>query len=165
MRRLIITVVTVVTVVGTVAIAGAAYGGSPFRDATFVAELSGEEEVPPVATDASGEAKFEVDGDVLLFELEIQDAVDLLGAAGAHIHCAPAGENGPVVAFLAGVVPGGFDGTIGVKASLTDDNIVNSACGGTIGELVASMSAGGTYVNVHSPEHPGGEIRGQIRAR
>ena len=34
---------------------------------------------------------------------------------------------------------------------------------GAIGELVAAIRAGHTYVNVHSSKWPGGEIRAQIR--
>lgn len=137
-----------------------AYGG----DLEFKAKLTGAEEVPPVETDTTGKAKFEVNDDQtkVEFELEIEKAVNILGVAGAHIHCAPRGENGPVVVFLAGAVPGGFDGEVEIEATFTAANIVNNACGANIQELVQSMKAGSTYVNVHSPAHPGGEIRGQI---
>jgi len=63
-------------------------------------------------------------------------------------HCAPAGANGPVVAFLAAPVPGGFHGNVDVGAA--------------VAELVDAMAAGDTYVDVHSPAFPGGEVRGQI---
>lgn len=167
MRKLIILAVTFVV---AAALAAVAYGDAPrfgdrsqgFNDAEFKAELSGANEVPPVTSAASGEAKFIVNADSIDFELEIDDATDLLGANGAHIHCGPAGVNGPVVVFLAAEVPGGFDGHIEVKATLTEANIVNPACGATLEELVESMREDNTYVNVHSPEHPGGEIRGQI---
>lgn len=143
-----------------------------FAEADFVAELSGANEVPPVVTDTTGEARFILDGDVLRFELEIEDATEIFGVAGAHIHCAPAGENGGIVAFLAGAVPGGFDGTVEIKATLSDANILNhvdhlgneNACGESLEELIEAMEAGNTYVNAHSPDHPGGEIRGQIEA-
>lgn len=128
------------------------------------ADLSGAEEVPnPVETDTTGTAKFKVRGDTIEFKLDIRNADGILGAAGAHIHCASAGANGPVVAFLAGVVPGGFDGTVELDATLTAANIVNPACGADIASLVESMRAGNTYVNVHSIDFPGGEVRGQIR--
>ncbi len=133
----------------------------------FKAELSGAQEVPPVVTDTTGEAEFEVNKDWtrIDFKLEIEDGVGILGAAGAHIHCAPEGQNGPVVAFLAGMVPGGFNGEVEIEATLTDANInFNAGCGATIAELVDSMLAGATYVNVHSAANPSGEIRGQIRA-
>ena len=130
----------------------------------FQAELTGAEEVPPFVTATTGDAKFEVSPDQtqIEFELEIEDAVDILGVAGAHIHCAPAGQNGPVVVFLAGGVPGGFDGKVEIKGTLTGQNIINPVCGATLAELVQSMIDGDTYVNVHSNAHPGGEVRGQI---
>lgn len=135
----------------------------------FKAELSGAEEVPPVATETTGEVNLKINRPqtIIKFELEIEDATDILGAPalGAHIHCAPAGENGPVVAFLAGEVSGGFDGEVEIEAALTDANIVDDSCGETIADLVQSMRDGNTYVNVHSPAFPGGEIRGQIREK
>jgi hypothetical protein len=153
--------ITLIAVIATVmALSGVAQG--VFDEASFRAELSGANEVPPVETNTTGEARFTVRGDTIDFELEIVNADNIFGVAGAHIHCAPAGENGPVVAFLAGAVPGGFDGSVEVKATLTEANIVNPACGVDIAELVESMSNGDTYVNTHSPDHPGGEARGQI---
>lgn len=131
----------------------------------FRATLSGAEEVPPVNTETSGEVKFKVDQMMthIEFDLRLHDGEDLLAVAGAHIHCAPAGVNGPVVVFLAGAVPGGFDGEVRIRATVTQVNIVNTACGATLAELVQSMQAGNTYVNVHTTAHPGGEVRGQIQ--
>lgn len=134
-------------------------------DLEFKADLTGDQEVPsPVVTETTGEARFKVNSALteIKFELEIEDAVDILSAAGAHIHCAPADQNGPIVAFLAGEVPGGFDGEVKIEGTLTDANIINTACGATIAELVQSMKDGNAYVNVHSVANPGGEIRGQI---
>ena len=152
-------------------IAALSMAGTPaFADdeLEFKAELSGAEEVPPVDTDTTGEAEFEVNEDFtrIDFKLEIEDAVGILGAAGAHIHCAPKGANGPVVAFLAGSVPpAGFDGDVEIEATLTNSSIVNANtdCGATIAELVEAMLDGETYVNVHSAANPSGEVRGQIR--
>jgi len=133
----------------------------------FKAVLTGDEEVPvPVVTDTTGKAKFVVNRDLteIRFKLEIKNAFDILGVAGAHIHCAPEGANGPVVAFLAGAIPpNGFAGKVKISAALTDGNILATMCGATIAELVDSMVNGLTYVNVHSSSNPGGEIRGQIR--
>lgn len=130
----------------------------------FRATLSGAEEVPPVDTATTGEVKFKVDRMMtqIEFDLRLHDGVDLMAVAGAHIHCAPAGVNGPVVVFLAGAVPGGFDGEVRLRATVTEANIVNTACGATLAELVQSMQAGNTYVNVHTTANPGGEVRGQI---
>ena len=130
----------------------------------FATQLSGDQEVPPVTTSAGGGALFFVDDakTFISFRLLANGGTDLLGAAGAHIHCAPAGSNGPVILNLAGTVPGGFSGTFYNQATLDEDNIVNGSCGDTLSEIVDSMIAGNTYVNVHSSTVPSGEVRGQI---
>src|SRR5688500_2496208 len=68
------------------------------------AQLSGRQEVPPVATLGKGEATFKLnmDGTALEYELYVSDTEPILQA---HIHLGPAGQNGPVVAFLANFGP------------------------------------------------------------
>jgi len=134
---------------------------------TFKVDLSGDEEVPPVKTKVTGNAVFTAkkNNSEIRFKLVVRDNgqdVGLLGKAGAHIHCAPEGQNGPVVAFLAGELAGGLTGLVVLRGTLTDGNIVDSACGDTIKKLVNAMCNGDAYVNVHSISHPSGEIRGQI---
>ncbi len=130
----------------------------------FKADLSGAEEVPPIVSEASGSAKFRVDPGLtkIVVDLDIRNGTDILAIAGAHIHCAVAGANGPVAAFLAGAVPGGLDGNISLRLTIDDDNIIDDVCGATVAELVAAFASGDAYVNVHSAANPGGEVRGQI---
>lgn len=83
--------------------------------------------------------------------------------------------DGPIVAFLAGFHERGWNIPNGrwVKAELRDANVIavntndaNGACPDSIADLedlLAAMEAGNTYVNVHSMENPGGEVRGQLR--
>jgi hypothetical protein len=133
--------------------------------ANFRVELSGENEVPPVITETSGTALFHVNQQLteITVMLDISNADNALGAAGAHLHCAPAGANGPVVAFLAGAFSPGYDGSVQLRATLNDGNVTNAACGATIAELVGSMLDGQVYVNVHSSAWPGGVVRGQVQ--
>ena len=131
----------------------------------FDAVLTGAEEVPtPVVTDTTGKAKFRVSEDhtALEFILEIEDGVRILAGPGGHIHCAPFGINGPIVAFIAAGLPVGFNGEVKLKGTLNEGNIVNKACGETIAALVDSFIRGNAYVNIHSAVNPSGEIRGQI---
>jgi hypothetical protein len=129
----------------------------------FVAHLSGDEEVPPVATSAQGQAIFhfsDTDNE-LLYKLIV---ANIEGVTQAHIHCGVEGVNGPVVAFLFGPVLGGLDANgVLAQGALTNTNITNALCGATIPDLVQSMRTGNAYVNVHTLANPGGEIRGQIQ--
>lgn len=121
--------------------------------------LEGAQEVPPVETEASGRASIKLKEDgTLIYELTV---ANILGVTQAHIHVGAAGENGPAVAFLFGLVEEGVDvegeETI-AEGTLTDDDISD----GTVADLVARMEAGMAYVNVHTLANPPGEIRGQI---
>jgi hypothetical protein len=90
------------------------------------------------------------------------DGVELLGAAGAHIHCGAIGANGPVVAFLTQPVAGGrMEEEVNFSGFLDATSILDEACGATIDLLYTSIMEGRTYVNVHSTTNPDGEVRGQ----
>jgi len=162
MRLRLVLVMTIVAVMAFGGVALARHGGSSAR-AEFEAQLRGRNEVPePVNTRTRGEAEFVVEDGEIHYELEIKRAENIFGAAGAHIHCAPEGQNGPVVVFLAGPIAGGLDGTVEIQGTLDVDNIVDPSCGATIEELVQAMKDGRTYVNAHSTQNPNGEVRGQI---
>jgi hypothetical protein len=49
-----------------------------------------------------------------------------------------------------------------IRGNLSDSSLKGPMEGKTLGDLVAAMDSGETYVNVHTAEHPDGEIRGQI---
>src|SRR5438552_1339946 len=90
----------------------------------FVTHLMGEEQVPPVETDAQGEAIFHVskDGTTISFKLIVANLEDVVAA---HSLVAPAGKNGPIVVRLAnGLIPGTSNG---VPAVQIDRTIVGDA--------------------------------------
>lgn len=128
----------------------------------FVANLSGGEEVPPVDTNAAGVAKFQLskDGQELSYKLIV---ANIDNVSMAHIHVAPAGANGPVVAFLYNELPSS-DRSNGVLAEgvITSAELVGPLAGMSMFDLIDSIRAGNTYVNVHTTDVPSGELRGQI---
>jgi len=139
------------------------YSGMVNADELFKATLTGDQEVPPVTTDTTGKALFRLNKAET--EIEIQLHVnDGVRITQSHIHCAPAGVNGPIVVFLAGLHAAGLDvdGKWVSNATITNTSIVNTACGSTVSALAASMRSGNTYANVHSVAHPAGVVRGQI---
>jgi hypothetical protein len=107
--------------------------------------LSGDQEVPAVATSATGNSTISVGPDH-----SVTGTVTASGVAGtaAHIHSAAAGQNGPVILPL--TKSGDNMWTVAPGAKLTDAQY-------------ESFQAGNLYVNVHSAAHPGGEIRGQLK--
>jgi len=133
----------------------------------FTARLSGAEEVPPADTRARGQATFRLsaDGTELAYRLIV---ANIENVTMAHIHRAPSGANGPVVAWLypggppAQLIPGRSQGVL-AEGVLTAANLVGPLAGASLEDLVAELAAGDAYVNVHTSQFPAGEVRGQIR--
>jgi CHRD domain len=117
---------------------------------TFTAKLSGKDEVPPVNTQATGTAQFQLssDGKEINYDLS---ATNLQGFMMAHIHQGKSGENGQPVAPL----------QMG-KGKITSSDLQGALAGKQISDLVDLMKNGGAYANVHTEQNQNGEIRGQI---
>lgn len=126
----------------------------------FNAKLAGDSEVPPVDTDARGLARFHFEDGMIHYFINVSRIDDI---AASHIHMAPAGSNGPIVAFLLG--PPGVSGRVNgrlVEGTITDSDLIGPLAGMTTTDLLVELLRGNLYVNVHTTAHPSGEIRGQI---
>ena len=160
-RRSVLAVATLVA-----ALSLAATGGAVGTPAVHVAPLSGAEEVPAVDTNARGVGvvKVSADGESLSYKLIVANIENVLQA---HIHVGAVGQNGPVVAFLYPpgpppvLIPGRSDGVL-ATGTITAANLVGPLMGEPFDALVDEIRAGNTYVNVHTTQFPGGEIRGQL---
>ena len=144
-------------VFSTASIAGA--------DQTFKARMSGDQEVPPV-TDQGTSGKFEIQFNRDYTEGEYKLVINSgVRVTQAHLHCGPAGVNGPIIIFLAGFHDSGWDidGQWVTNATVTNANIVNTSCGGTLAEIAQNAAQGNVYVNAHSVAKPGGVTRGQLQ--
>jgi hypothetical protein len=154
---LLLVFVVLVTAVGIVSASG---------QRNFRAHLSGGEEVPAADTNAQGQAIFHLNeaGDAIHYKLIVANIDDV---RMAHIHLAPAGSNGGVVVWLYPDAPppqlieGRTDGIL-AEGTFTAADLMGDLAGQSISDLVDEIMAGNAYVNVHTIEFGGGEIRGQI---
>lgn len=154
-------------------IAGVTLGGAGLASArgpgrNFRAHLEGGNEVPPVATNARGQATFQLsrDGSELSYRLIVANIEDVLMA---HIHLGAEDQNGPVVVWLypeggppPALIDGRFSGVL-ATGTVTEDSLVGDLDGEPLGALVDEIQAGNAYVNVHTTANPAGEVRGQVR--
>jgi hypothetical protein len=107
-------------------------------------ELSGEQEVPPVATSASGNGAL-----VFGTDRSVAGSVAIKGVVPTAVHIeedAP-GKRGVVIPLIKGA---GDRWVVPARAKLTDAQ-------------AASLLAGNLYVNVRSDAHRNGELRGQVK--
>lgn len=115
--------------------------------AQFQARLSGANERPnPVATSGTGSAKLSLVGNELSYDIVYSGLSSPANAA--HIH-GPAGTN-EFAAVLVGLgTPSGLAGNLSGRLTLTQDQLNH-------------LLNGQTYVNIHTVNNGGGEIRGQV---
>ncbi|MES2563926.1 MAG: CHRD domain-containing protein [Pseudomonadota bacterium] len=128
--------------IAAIALAGCASMGA---NKPLEVRLSGDQEVPPVSTKATGTATLTVAADK-----SVTATIRTQGVVGvaAHIHQGAAGANGPVI----------------VPLDKTGENEWSSKAGAKLTDAqYDAYKAGGLYFNVHSAANKGGEIRGQIR--
>jgi hypothetical protein len=134
----------------------------------FIAQLKSEMVVPPVISNATGVAYFQLDmedNDKIKYSLI---ATDLHSVKAAHIHNGKEGEkNGPIIVALYKPFrpPVLFGRILSVHDIITSDNLQGRLAGKQLSDLVNVMNNGTTYVDIHSQEYPNGEIRGQISNR
>jgi hypothetical protein len=133
-----------IALAGATLIAGLLAAGASLA-ADMKLKLSGNQEVPPVQTQASGAGTITVNDDK-----SVSGSITTTGinATAAHIHEAAMGKNGPVIIPLEKKSDKEFAVPAGAKFSDTQ---------------YKAFKAGDLYVNVHSDAHKGGEIRAQLK--
>ncbi len=109
--------------------------------------LSGDQQVPPVSTSASGTGTVVVSSDK-----SVSGSITVSGIepTAAHIHEGARGKNGPVI----------------IPLTKTSENTWSVQSGAKLTDAqYKSYLAGNLYVNVHSAAHKGGEIRAQLNPK
>jgi hypothetical protein len=145
---------------------GASAGGSSPR-AHIAANLGGFQEVPVV--NSPGNARFHatLTSSKITFELKYRN---LTGAPlFAHIHIGQRGVNGGVSVFLCGgggkpACPASTSGTVKGEIVAADVGAIPAQgfAAGDFASLARAIKSGVTYANMHTPNFPTGEVRGQI---
>ena len=142
----------------------------------FSAVLTGDNEVPPVNTDATGKIKLFANPQqsTLDYQFSISDLNGVV--TGAHIHKGSIGINGPVVATLktgntfagASASTSGTDGggstSTSVSGTITSADLKGPLAGKQITDLIRLIEDGKAYVNVHTDQNSNGKIRGQLKS-
>lgn len=142
---------------------------------TFQTTMSGLAEAPPNASPGTGTATLILDDTAMTMSVNMEFSDLLAGVSAAHLHCctaAPltgnAGVAVPFNDFPLGVMSGSYSQVF----NLADISIYNAAfitaAGGTVDAarmfLMNGITAGESYLNIHTPQFPGGEIRGFLVA-
>ncbi len=131
-----------------------AYPGGEIRDQitasnidVILVNLSGDNEVPAVTSAGTGTGYVTLNTTSGEIQVRVRTS-GIITPTASHIHTGAATENGAVI--LALVQDEAEVGNFAAELSTLD------------ADGLASMLADGTYINVHSAENTGGELRGQV---
>jgi CHRD domain-containing protein len=141
---------------------------------TFGLNLSGANEVPPVSPAGTGFATVVLDPTAQTLQVSATFSGLTSGTTAAHIHCcAPLGTN----AMVATLLPAFTDFPLGVTSGTYPAHVFDltmassynpafvTAHGGLAqaeADFIAGILTGQSYLNIHTMNNMGGEIRAQL---
>ena len=157
----------------TASLALAATGPANATIITFAGQLTGPNESPPVASGGLGTALVTIDDVLKTMRVDVNFFGLTSGVTASHIHCctttANTGTAGvatttPTFAgFPSGVTFGSYDNTLNMTQDSSYNPAFITANGGTAASaftaLLAGIVAGKSYINIHTTNNTGGEIR------
>jgi hypothetical protein len=162
---------TLVLAVGILVLAVPAAQAAPI---VYSAMLSGAAESPPNASPGTGTATVTYDDVLHTLRVEAMFSDLLANTTASHIHCCTAvpltGTAGVATqtptfsGFPLGVTSGSYDMTFDLTLAASWNSAFILANGGTAASAEAAFAAGlaggRSYLNIHTAQFPGGEIRG-----
>lgn len=131
---------------------------------TLTTTMNGGEETPVLNTGMVGTAEVNVDVTNREVVVSLRIFNTPTPTTAGHIHIGPAGIAGPVVLnFPAGLV--GRTGDFAMSFRLGErDFVARPAIGiNAIDDAIQAIVNGNSYINIHTMQNPGGEIRGQLK--
>jgi hypothetical protein len=135
--------------------------------------LNGASEVPSTGSPGTGFGEIDVDTTANTMRVQVTFSGLTTGTTASHIHApAPPGVNAMVATtvptfpgFPLGVTSGTYNMTFNMLDSTSYNPAYITATGGTVAgaeaALFAALAGGQAYLNIHTTQFPGGEIRGQ----
>ena len=142
----------------------------------FTTTLTGSQEVPPSGSPGIGSALVTLDTVTNILTVNVSFAGLVSPTIAAHIHCcAGPGVNAMVATavptfpgFPLGVTTGTYLMSFDLTSASTYNPAFITAHGGTVASaqaaFITGLTNGLTYLNIHTQQFPGGEIRGQLAA-
>ena len=148
------------------------------HETVYRATLTGPSEAPPNASPGIGLATVTFDFDLVTMEVALSFSGLLGNTTASHIHCCTAvpgaGTAGVATVtptftgFPLGVTSGTYDHTFDMTLASSYNPAFITGHGGTVSSamtaLISGLDAGEAYLNIHTSQFAGGEIRGFLVA-
>jgi CHRD domain-containing protein len=162
---LLVAALTLVALVSASPASAAAPLAPPVKTADdsqiFFSIMNGAQQVPAVQSNGIAASAFEVAPDKMSIRFQIAAKNLTSDIQAGHIHLGAKGVNGPVVVNLIKAPASGK--AFFMEGTFTPADQVGPLAGEkNFDKLLAAMSSGGAYTNIHTKNFPAGEVRGQI---
>ena len=154
--KLVLLVISLVTLFGTTIFS------TNIQAAKFTASMSGDQVAPPTESSMNGTASFRTTSfdTVIKYKIKVSGSSDV---TSADIHLGERGKNGEtVVDLLKDSKKNGIRQGTSIRGNITSSDLTGSFEGKVLTDLILVMKNGTTYINIDTPYHENGEIRGQI---
>ena len=154
--KLVFLIITLVTLFGTTILT------TNTQAVKFTASMSGDQVAPPTESSMNGTASFRTTGfdTVIKYKIKVSGSSDV---TSADIHFGENGANGEtVVDLLKDSKKNGIKQGTSIRGNITSSDLKGSLEGKVLKDLILAMKNGTTYINIDTPYHENGEIRGQI---
>ena len=131
----------------------------------YAQKLVGKSVVPPVNTTASGRAIIFIGNDWLWWKLNVTGLTD---PTMAHMHMGKRGVNGVILANLWDLLKSSPNFENPTERTIITGNISASDLQGpmkgkTFADLQSAIKALSVYIDLHTGNHPDGELRGTLK--
>ena len=154
--KLVLLIISLVTVLGTTMLS------SDTQAEKFTASMSADQVVPPTESSINGTASFRTTANdtAIKYKIKVSGSSDV---TSADIHLGKKGQNGETVVDLLNDSKknGIWQGT-SIRGNITSSDLKGALEGKVLTDLIVAMKNGTTYINIDTPYHDNGEIRGQI---
>jgi CHRD domain-containing protein len=154
--KIVFLVISLVTLLGTTIL-------STYTQAVkFTASMTGDQVTPPTVSIMNGTASFRTSSydTVIKYKIKVSGTSDV---TSADIHLGEKGHNGEsVVDLLKDSKKNGIREETSIRGNITSSDLKGSLEGKILTDLILAMKNGTTYINIDTPYHENGEIRGQI---
>jgi hypothetical protein len=157
--KIILATIAAIVALGSMTTLG--FNNSALGQQAFTADLSGDDELPPVDTNGTGIATFQTNGNTMNYQLSVSD---LNNVTAAHIHRGDSDHNGKIVVNLLNNTSKGPTSGLLSQGTITASNLRGPLAGHPLSDLIDIMDNGTAYVNAHTKDFPLGEIRGNIES-
>ena len=152
----VLLITSLVTLLGSTIISTQTFG------IKFIASMSGDQVAPPTDTSVNGTASFRTAASdtIIKYKIKVSGSSDV---TSVDIHLGEQGQNGEaVVDLLKDSKKNGIRQGTSIRGNITNSDLEGPFEGKVLADLILAMKNGSTYVNIDTPYHENGEIRGQI---